>query len=49
MIIKKDPKQQHRAREGDRLTPAPAPALFVLFIGKTTPNAKMLFEFIITG
>ena len=27
-------------RKGTRANLAPAPALFILFIGKTTPNAK---------
>lgn len=40
MRYNKTQSNKQRAREGDRLTPAPAPALFVLFIGKTTPNAK---------
>ena len=44
---KRDLKQQNKTQskstgreKRDRRTPAPAPALFVLFIGKTTPNAK---------
>lgn len=36
----KTQSNKQRAREWDRRKPAPAPALFGLFIGKTTPNAK---------